>query len=119
MLSPAQAARYAPFIANYDKVRRREAWGHDRGDYYRALPYRDLSGRHERIWRIRAKSFDALLNAVVEPLSAGRNEPLNILDAGAGNGWLSYRLALQGHHLLATELRLDENDGLGACRRYT
>lgn len=118
MLTVQAAARYKAFVQNYDAVRRGEQWGAHNGAYYRALPYRDLSGQHPDIWRIRTRSYDALVEEIVRPLSRSRSRPLKILDAGAGNGWLSYRLALEGHMLLATDLRVDEVDGLGACSWY-
>jgi len=109
---------YGDFVQNYDRVRHGEKWGGSDGDYYRALPYRDLSGRHVDVWRVRSISFQALLKEVVQPLSQARNRALRILDCGAGNGWMSYRLALEGHDLLATDLRVDDADGLGACSWY-
>lgn len=118
MLTDQAASHYRAFVQNYDAVRSGEQWGAHHGAYYRALPYRDLSGRHPEIWRIRARSYEALLEEVVRPLSRSRGRLLKILDAGAGNGWLSYRLTLEGHTLLATDLRADDVDGLGACSWY-
>lgn len=109
---------YAPFMRNYEAVRRAERWGNGDGAYYRALPYEDLSGQHPGIWRIRARSFEALLRGVVRPMAKARRRPLLILDAGAGNGWLSYRLSLEGHRLLAIDLCINAFDGLGACSWY-
>jgi SAM-dependent methyltransferase len=43
---------------------------------------------------------------------------LRILEVGAGNGWFSFRMALAGHYVLATDISLDEEDGLGALHRY-
>lgn len=118
MLAPDKAAHYEQFVQNYDTVRHGEQWGGNGANYYRALPYEDVSGRHSDVWRVRTVSYDALLSNVVEPLSQGRKRPLRILDAGAGNGWLSYRLSLAGHALLAVDLRLDRVDGLGAYEYY-
>lgn len=118
LLAPDKAVRYERFVQNYDTVRHGEKWGANSGDYYRALPYEDLSGRHSGVWRVRAVSFDALLDHVVAPMAQERMRPLRILDAGAGNGWISYRLSLAGHALLAIDLRLDDVDGLGAYSRY-
>jgi len=41
-----------------------------------------------------------------------------VLDLGAGNGWLCYRLALQGHWCVALDWRRDAVDGLGAAAAY-
>jgi SAM-dependent methyltransferase len=43
---------------------------------------------------------------------------LRILEVGAGNGWFSWRMAQAGHYVLATDISLDEEDGLGAVSRY-
>ena len=43
---------------------------------------------------------------------------LRILDLGAGNGWLSNRLAERGHQITAVDLSDDAFDGLGAARHY-
>ncbi len=55
---------------------------------------------------------------MVEPLSHELARPLHILDLGAGNGWLSYRLALAGHALAAVDLMSNRRDGLGAHVHY-
>jgi SAM-dependent methyltransferase len=117
-LTPANLAHYARFVREYDVVRTGENWGSEHEAYYRALPYRDLSGQHPEIWRIRVISFGSLLRQVVQPLAAQRGRALQIADAGAGNCWLSYRLAAEGHDVLATDLRLSEADGLGAFKWY-
>lgn len=114
MLPAGKAERYARFVEEYDTVRQGEQWGSEREAYYRALPYRDLSGRHPRIWKVRATSYRVLLKEVVRPLAEERGRPLRIVDAGAGNCWMAYRLAEAGHRVLATDLRTDRADGLGA-----
>jgi ubiquinone/menaquinone biosynthesis C-methylase UbiE len=43
---------------------------------------------------------------------------LRILDLGAGNGWLSYRLRQLGHCPAALDLLTNEVDGLGAKKHY-
>jgi SAM-dependent methyltransferase len=137
----------AQFTREYQTVRRAEGWGSLNGAYYRALPYRDLSGRHTDIWRIRARSFDTFLKVVVEPLETdsaadamrwspreardstvsarrarrprpARRRRLTVLDLGAGTGWLAYRLARRGHAAVAVDLLDDRLDGLGARRHF-
>src|SRR5438132_632214 len=105
----------AQFVREYRTVRRAEGWGSADPAYYRALPYRDLTGRFEEIWRIRSRSFDVFVKTVLEPLEA---ETLNVLDIGAGSGWLAYRLAQRGHRVIAIDLLEDRFDGLGAIRNY-
>jgi SAM-dependent methyltransferase len=58
----------ARFAREYTTVRRAEGWGSAYGGYYRALPYRDLTGRNQGIWRIRARTFCTLLERVIIPL---------------------------------------------------
>lgn len=113
LLPPARADHFRSFIREYETVRQREGWGNAASDYYRALPFTDLSGRHPAIWYIRARSFAALRDQV---LPAQR--PLRILDVGAGNGWLAYRLSQAGYTVAALDLLLNEIDGLGAYRHY-
>jgi SAM-dependent methyltransferase len=51
-------------------------------------------------------------------LEGKSQRPLKILDLGAGNGWLSNRLAARGHTLAAVDLGINDWDGLGAHRHY-
>ncbi|HSG16492.1 MAG TPA: class I SAM-dependent methyltransferase [Anaerolineae bacterium] len=117
-LLPEREAFFKGFVDRYQVVREDEGWGLDEGAYYRALPFDDLSGRHGDIWRIRARSYEMLLSGVIEPLAAERDRALRILDLGAGNGWLSYRLAQKGHRALAVDLLDNVYDGLGAYVHY-
>ena len=41
-----------------------------------------------------------------------------VLDLGAGNGWLSYRLALAGFRPVAVDLLTNDYDGLGAASHF-
>ena len=107
----------AQFAREYRQVRHAEGWGSSDPAYYRALPYRDLSRRHAQVWRIRARSFDTFLSCVLEPLEC-KSKRLEILDLGAGNGWLAHRLEQRGHRVLAIDLLEDAFDGLGALRMY-
>jgi SAM-dependent methyltransferase len=107
----------AQFRREYRTVRRAEGWGSHDGAYYRALPFRDLTGRFTDIWRIRAASYLTFVRDVLAPLEQVPR-PLRILDLGAGSGWLAYRLAARGHQVLAIDLLEDELDGLGAARRH-
>jgi SAM-dependent methyltransferase len=77
-----------------------------------ALPYLER-GPLARQWAVRARTFDAFLARTVRPLSRQLGRPLGVLDLGAGNGWLSYRLAGEGHACTAIDIREDCVDGLG------
>lgn len=83
-----------------------------RGDDLRSLPYLE-SGPLARQWSVRARSYETFMARIVEP--AGPRS-LRVLDLGAGNGWLSYRLALSGHRAVALDVRDDGIDGLGAAK---
>jgi SAM-dependent methyltransferase len=117
-LSPERRPQFERFTREYETVRRAEGRGSQTDEYYRALPFEDRSGRFADDWRIRAISFRTFLQEVLEPFEAERGSPLKILDLGAGNGWLSYRLTLRGHRLAALDLGTNREDGLGAHARY-
>lgn len=113
-LLPERAAYFEKFIREYETIRRAERRGSQEAAYYRALPYHDLSGRMSADWRIRAASFDAFLKRIISP----SKQALRILDLGAGNGWLSNRLARRGHSVAAVDLMTNDFDGLGCWHFY-
>jgi SAM-dependent methyltransferase len=47
-----------------------------------------------------------------------RSNLTRILDIGAGNGWMSFRLAQQGYEPVAVDLLMNNDDGLGAAEHY-
>jgi len=117
-LLPESEAHYTRFIADYEAVRRSEGRGSPSAGYYRALPFRDLSGRHPADWAIRARSFNVLVKNVLTRLQNPLERSLKILDLGAGNGWLSNQLAAQGDRVIAVDLLINDQDGLGAWKHY-
>lgn len=117
-LPPDRAAYFEQFIKEYAAIRYAERRGSDDPAYYRALPLKDVTGRHHRDWRIRAKSYQAFVAHILRPFEARHDRPLAILDLGAGNGWLSYRLARRGHDAVAVDLQTNAYDGLGAHTYY-
>lgn len=78
------------------------------------LPYL-RSGPLARQWTARARSFDALMKHELRPARRELRRPLRVVDLGAGNGWLSYRAALEGNEAVAIDIRSDTVDGLGAA----
>ncbi|HVC34161.1 MAG TPA: methyltransferase, partial [Chloroflexota bacterium] len=106
------------FLEQYKIVRSDEGWGGSGGAYFRALPDVALDDPQRDVWRVRARSFRALIDQVLLPLEAQLGRPLNILDLGAGNGWLAHRLAQRGHHVAAVDVSTDARDGLGASVWY-
>ena len=118
-LSPEQFLRYETFIREYESIRAAEGRGSSSPAYYLALPYQDISGRLAAQWKIRARTFDSIERDILRPLASQQLAPLRILDLGAGNGWLSYRLALAGHSPTAVDLLTNSTDGLGAAANYS
>ena len=116
-LAPDRAAYFRQFALEYETIRRAEGRGSPDAVYYRALPYKDLSEKMPTDWRIRARSFDLLVRRVLAPLEKSAPH-LAVLDLGAGNGWLSNRLARRGHHVAAVDLLDNDFDGLGCARFY-
>ncbi len=108
----------AQFAREYRTVRRAEGWGSLDGAYYCELPFGDLTGRFSGIWRIRARSYQTLIERVLTPLEGAASRPLKVMDLGAGSGWLAHRLAKRGHWVVAIDLLDDPLDGLGAVRHY-
>jgi len=104
------------FASEYARHRAREGRGYS-GDTLLALPYL-RSGAHASQWAIRARTFEAFMARVLRPTAKRLGRSLDILDLGAGNGWLSYRVALEGHRAIAVDLRSDAVDGLGAAEAF-
>lgn len=114
-LPPERAAHYARFIADYEQIRSAECRGSDSDDFYLNLPHRDISGKNHQQWRIRARTYACLMEKVLRSLPRGAR----ILDLGAGNCWLSFRLALAGFQPTAVDLLTNAYDGLGAAEHYS
>ena len=91
---------------------------HGSGHYYLALPFKDISGRNSWQWRIRGRSFRFLAQRLLPILEYQIPAGLDVLDLGAGNCWLSYRLASRGHRPVAVDLMVNQLDGMGAARHY-
>jgi SAM-dependent methyltransferase len=99
------------FFRNYALHRAKEGRAHSLEEL-KQLPYL-RSGPLARQWAVRARTYDAFLKHAVKPIGRA----VSILDLGAGNGWLSYRLAQMGHEAVALDIRDDDVDGLGAAAR--
>lgn len=100
------------FLEMYTRIRAAEGRGSEDSAYYRALPFADLTGRNSAQWRIRARTFEYFKRRILP------KTPSRILDLGAGNCWLSHRLAELGHSPTAVDIFTDPHDGLGAARHY-
>src|SRR5271167_567990 len=117
-LPPDRESYFERFIKEYQAVRAAEGRGSQRSEYYLALPYRDLSGRNESQWAIRARTFQYFENRILPAIEAAHPVGMKILDLGGGNGWLSYRLALREHRPAAVDLLTNSQDGLGAAIHF-
>ena len=137
LLPPDRAAVFAPFLRDYTAIRGAEGYGYDDPARYQRLPETDPADPLAWQWRMRAISFACVRRHVIgdlhprapSPAAAGEGEhgyrwgnveetSLQVLDLGAGVGWLSNQLARLGHAPCAVDLNLDPRDGLGAARHY-
>jgi SAM-dependent methyltransferase len=115
-LTAARAEQAVGFHEQYRAIRRREGYGSTSVEYYRALPRVRGSSAQAGQWRVRYESY-AHLRRCLFPPPAGQPR-LRVVDIGAGNAWLSNRLALDGHDAVAVDRLADDVDGLGAIRHY-
>jgi len=109
---------FAGFIRDYELVRKIEGRGSSDPDFYLSLPFRDRTRRNSWQWSIRARTFKYIASRILPALAGRVSRPLAVLDLGAGNGWLSYRLTHLGHHPIAVDLQTNSFDGLGAAVHY-
>jgi SAM-dependent methyltransferase len=115
-LPPERIAHYARFMEDYERIRAAEGRGSESEDFYLGLPYKDISGRNSKQWYIRARSYDYLTKYALKRNPQDRGG--QILDLGAGNCWMSFRLALAGYSPFAVDLLANDRDGLGAAAHY-
>ncbi len=115
-LTPRRLEVYAQFLQEYSIVREAEGRGSENAAYYLALPFRDLTGRNCSQWAIRSRTFTYFERQVLPQFEGSHG--LDILDLGAGTGWLSYRLNQRNHRAVAVDVFTDPKDGLGAARHY-
>jgi SAM-dependent methyltransferase len=116
-LAPERQEYYKRFLTEYQIVRAAEGRGSVDADYYLALPFRDISGKNQAQWSIRAQTYRYIERELLPEIDPNR-VGLDVLDLGAGNGWLSYRLSLLGHRPVAVDLLTNDSDGLGAATHY-
>jgi SAM-dependent methyltransferase len=113
-ITPPRLERLAPFLQQYRRVRGYDSRRRTSADYYRGLPWVGPDDEHASEWQIRRETFAHLLRHLL----AGAPASIRILDLGAGNAWLSHRLAELGHAVVAVDALDDEADGLGASKHY-
>lgn len=117
-LAPDREEHFRQFVREYQAVRALEGRGSSSADFYLKLPYEDLTGRNRWQWKIRARSYRFFEDKILAQIELQHPEGLDVLDIGAGNCWMSYRLALRGHRPVAIDLLDNDQDGLGAARHY-
>ncbi len=115
LLPPVETEGAAEFAAEYRKRREEQGWTPLSAGELAALPEVAPAGWDRLYWPTRNQSYSALIKRV-GTLAAQKEEPLRIVDMGAGFAWLSSRLAEAGHPVVALDLSCDEAFGLGVAR---
>jgi len=113
-IRPERIAAIDAFLRDYTNIRLAEGRGSNDPNFYRNLP--DCPADHPMGWQwsIHRRTFTCFVNAILPSL--GRGE---ILDVGAGTGWLSNRLAHLDRQPCAIDVTCDDRDGLGAARHFS
>jgi SAM-dependent methyltransferase len=117
-LPPGRELCFEQFIREYELVRAKEGRGSSSPEYYLQLPFQDLTGRNDWQWRIRARTWRYIERNLLPGIESSHVHGCDVLDIGAGNCWLSYRMSLRGHRPVAVDLLENDADGLGAARHY-
>lgn len=117
-LLPERESLFRQFIDDYETIRAAEGRNFGVDATYRALPYVDAGQSFASDWQIRAQSYETFLAAVLIPLEGRWRRSFQVLDLGAGNGWLSNRLSARDHAVAAIDLIDNDFDGLGCYSRY-
>lgn len=112
-----RVAHFSRFVEEYENIRAAEGRGSLDANFYLKLPYEDVTGKNAWQWKIRACTYDVLNRKLLPRLLHDKNLP-TVLDLGAGNGWMSYRLALAGCSPVAVDLLTNDQDGLGAAVHF-
>jgi SAM-dependent methyltransferase len=108
LMTPAQIEEYSGFITAYDAVRQAEGWGGDDLD----LPHAPQG--HREIWAVRRRTFRRLDRLLRRTFPTGGK----VLDAGAGNCWLTRHLDHWGFDATALDINTSPRDGLRAGQAY-
>lgn len=117
-LTPDRKLALGQFVREYELIRAKEGRFGASASYYLELPFRDVTGSNSWQWGIRARTYQYLERHVLPTIESEYRHGAEVMDVGAGNCWLSYRLALRGHRTVAIDLLDNEGDGLGAARHF-
>lgn len=102
------------FAARYRADRLAEGWQPLPVAVARTLPDGNPPGFTPLYWTVRRESWAVLAGLLAK---TGRDQ-MAIADLGAGFPWLSHRLAVLGHAVVAVDLSPDADFGLGAARLF-
>lgn len=111
LLTAAFARKLAGFTATLAHIRTVEGRRLLDPAAYPLLPFGSAVADDPQ-WALRRRDW-YLVRRLVPP-----RPTLTVLDVGAWNGWLSHRLATQGHAVVAVDYFTDPYDGLGAICHY-
>jgi SAM-dependent methyltransferase len=117
-LPKSRRAHYADFVEALERSSRGSGSDTNDPEFYLALPSCDRKRDDARQWAIRAKTFRRLQSEILPEMAGEGDSPLTILDLGAGNGWMSHRLAGLGHRPVAIDLLTNSKNGLGTASHY-
>ncbi len=115
LLADGFAAELQQFTHRLSQMRGAEHKRLLTADLYPQLPFIEPTGEG---WEWRMRRYDLQVLASRLPTLTRQKKGLQVLDVGAWNGWLSYRLSLWGHGVTAVDYFHDEYDGLAAKKFY-
>ncbi|HVA93211.1 MAG TPA: class I SAM-dependent methyltransferase [Chloroflexota bacterium] len=107
-----------PFLHHYEAVRDGEGMGLplETVRWLPELPPHTYPRHLAALWRRRRQAYARLLG-VVRQHGPDEDAGLNIVELGAGTGWLSWRLHNLGHQVVATDICPSPRHGLGMALR--
>ena len=117
-LAPEQTDRFRRFVTEYEFIRAAEGRGSTQWSTISTCRTRILPAATAISGRYGHAHSATMERDILLPLTRRHGHPLRILDLGAGNGWMSYRLALSGHLPVAVDLLTNDHDGLGAAMHF-
>lgn len=114
-LTPELSRHHQGFLDQYHRIRRSEKRGAKQAAWYLALPNVPEDHPYSKEWKQRKESMEWLRKFLAENFP---KRTLDILDAGAGNCWLTRHLAEWGHNTIALDIDDDPRDGLRAGNNF-
>lgn len=118
MIAAERLSLFEQFMREYETIRLAEGRKSNDKTFYQQLPTTVSNHPAAAMWRQRSHSYQVFLDSVLSKMESNSKNRLDILDLGAGNGWLSNRLAERGHTVTAVDLTINEFDGLGLHNIY-